>query len=190
MNLVHQWICSSRHWKRKLEADVLPAALNGLDLGDNLVEIGPGFGLTTNWLRRRIKRLTVVEIDSRLAHRLANSLRGTNVRVVQGDGTALPFRDKSFSGAVAFTMFHHVPSHRLQDSLLVEVCRVIQPGAVFAGVDSIGSLGMRLLHIRDILVPVDPDTLPSKLEAAGFGGVSVTVDGQRFRFAARRSETL
>ena len=186
MNVLHRWICSSRHWKRKLEDDVLPVALNGLDLGDNVVEIGPGFGLTTAWLSQRIKRLTVVEIDNRLAQRLANTLRGTNVRVVRGDGTALPFNDKSFSGAVAFTMFHHVPSRRLQDRLFMEVCRVVQYGAIFAGVDSIGSRRMRLLHLRDILVPVDPGTLPCRLEAAGFGGVSVTVAGGRFRFAARR----
>lgn len=46
-----------------------------------------------------------------------------------------PFRDESFSGAVCFTMLHHVPPAELQDRLLREECRVICTGAVFAGVD-------------------------------------------------------
>lgn len=160
--------------------------LDGFDLGDHVIEVGPGFGLTTGWLRRRLQQLTVLEIDGRLAHSLGKSLGGTNVRVVQGDGTALPFKDKSFSGAIALTMLHHVPSARLQDRLLSEVRRVIQPGAVFVGVDSLGGWRMRLLHIGDVLVPVDPATLARRLEGAGFTDVSVTLDGRRFRFAARR----
>ncbi|MGH9405992.1 MAG: class I SAM-dependent methyltransferase [Terriglobia bacterium] len=186
MNRVHGWICSSGYWRRKLENHVLPNALEGLDLGDSVLEVGPGFGPTTDWLRTRLQRLTALEIDGRLAHSLSRRLRGTNVRVVQGDATALPFRDSSFSGAVAFTMLHHVPSVELQDRLFAEVRRVLSPGAVFAGVDNIGSLRMRILHIRDILVPVVPANLPRRLEAAGFGGVSVTVEEGAFRFAARR----
>lgn len=187
MNQVHHWICSSGHWKRKLEGEVLPRALQRLDLGESVIEVGPGFGLTTEWLRRRLKQVTAVEVDRRLAHALGHSLRGTNVLVVQGDGTVLPFKDQSFSGAVAFTMLHHVASAELQDRLLREVCRVLKPGAVFAGVDSLTSLRMRLLHIRDVLVPVDPATLGVRLEAAGFTRISVAVEGRSFRFAARRA---
>jgi len=186
MNQVHRWICSSGYWRKKLENEVLPRAIEGFDLGQNTLEIGPGFGLTTDWLRRRLKQLTVVETDCRLAHSLGRSFYGTNVRVVQGDGTALPFKDTSFSGAVAFTMLHHVRSAELQDRLLREICRVIQPGAVFAGTDSLGSWVMRLLHTCDTLVPVDPETLPARLEAAGFTSISVIIDGRAFRYAARR----
>jgi ubiquinone/menaquinone biosynthesis C-methylase UbiE len=186
MNQVHQWICGSEYWRRKLEDEVLPLALNGLDLGDHVLDVGPGFGPTTDWLRQRFKLLTPLEIDGRLVESLRRRLRGTNVQVIQGDGTAMPFKDKSFSGAVAFTMLHHVPSAELQDRLLMEVCRVISPRAVFAGVDSLGSWRMRLLHIRDVLVPVNPATLGERLKAAGFEDVSVSVDGQAFRFAPRR----
>ena len=186
MNQVHRWICSSRYWKKRLESKVLPWALDGFDLGQNVLEIGPGVGLTTDWLRRRLIQLTVVEIDSRLVHSLGRSIQGTNVRAVQGDGTVLPFRDKSFSGAVAFTMLHHVRSAELQNRLLREICRVIRPGAVFVGVDSLGSWVMRLLHAWDTLVPVEPATLPTRLDAAGFTSISVVIGGRAFRFAARR----
>ncbi|MGH9374694.1 MAG: class I SAM-dependent methyltransferase, partial [Terriglobia bacterium] len=113
-------------------------------------------------------------------------LRGTNVTVVQGDATTLPFRDGSFSGAVSLTMLHHVPSAELQDRLLREVCRVICPGAVFAGVDSLSNWQMRLIHIWDTLVPVDPSTLGARLEAADFTWISIAVDGRTFRFSAKR----
>jgi hypothetical protein len=39
----------------------------------------------------------------------------------------LPFKGDSFSGAVAFTMFHHVLSVELQNKLIREICRVIRP---------------------------------------------------------------
>ncbi|MGH9376989.1 MAG: class I SAM-dependent methyltransferase [Terriglobia bacterium] len=190
MNQFHRWICQSGYWKRKLEQRVLPWVLGDLELGGNLLEVGPGPGLTTDLLRLRVGRLTAVEIDSHLAESLASRLHGTNVEVVRGDATALPFQDGSFSGAVSFTMLHHVPSAELQDRLLREVCRVIYPGAVFAGVDSLSNLRMRLLHIWDTLVPVDPSTLGARLEAAGFTRISIAVDGRTSDLARSGYERL
>ncbi|HET9178299.1 MAG TPA: class I SAM-dependent methyltransferase [Terriglobia bacterium] len=184
MNRIHRWLCRSARWKKVLEATVLPSVVKDADLGDNLLEVGPGPGLTTDWLRRRIGQLTAVEIDRRLARSLAIRMRGANVRVVRADGAALPFRDNSFSGAVAFTMFHHVPSVELQNRLFQEVCRVVRPGGMFAGVDSTDSWMMRLLHISDTLVPVDPLTLPARLQSAGFTKVSINTDQRGFRFSA------
>jgi ubiquinone/menaquinone biosynthesis C-methylase UbiE len=184
MNRVHRWLCRSARWKKLLEETILPSVVKDLDLGDNLLEVGPGPGLTTDWLRRRLDQITAVEIDLQLAHSLAIRMRGANVRVVRGDGAALPFKDNSFSGAVAFTMFHHVPSVELQDKLFAEVCRVIRPGGVFAGVDSTDSWLMRLLHICDTLVPIDPSTLSARLQSAGFTRISINTDGRGFRFSA------
>ncbi|HEX5410535.1 MAG TPA: class I SAM-dependent methyltransferase [Terriglobia bacterium] len=186
MNRVHRWLCRSARWKKALEEAILPAVVNGIDLGDNLLEVGPGPGLTTDWLRVRLPQLTAVEIDGQLARRLANRMRGANVRVIQGDGAALPFKDDSFSGAVAFTMFHHVPSVELQNRLFQEVCRVLRPGGVFAGVDSADGWLMRLLHISDTLVPVDPAALPARLQSAGFTCISINTDKSGFRFSAVR----
>src|SRR6516162_1846494 len=109
MNRFHRWICRSARWQRMLERQVLPWALEGVDLGPNALEVGPGPGLTTNLLRLRVDRLTAVEIDRKLATSLGARLKGTNVSTVQGDATSLPFRASSFSGAASFTMLHHVP---------------------------------------------------------------------------------
>lgn len=186
MNLVHRYLCRSARWAKTLEEVVMPWVLNGAELGQDVLEVGPGPGLTTDILRPRTARLTAIEIDSRLAGALAARLDGSNVTVVRGDATAMPFEDARFSGAVSLTMLHHVPSPALQDNLLREVRRVLKPGGTFAGVDSRQSFRMRLLHLHDTLVPVDPGTFASRLEAAGFVDVIIESNERAFRFQARR----
>ena len=148
--------------------------------------MGPGPGLTTDILRSRVARITALEIDPALASSLAARMSGSNVTVIQGDGGAMPFQDSEFSGAVCLTMLHHVPSPALQDKLLREVFRVLQPGGVLAGVDSRISNYMRLIHIFDTLVPIDPSTFPSRLEAAGFAEILIETNATRIRFRARK----
>ena len=187
MNRIHRWMCRSARWQRMLERQVVPWVLGGVDLGPNALEVGPGPGLTTNLLRTRVDKLTAIEIDQALAESLGARLKGSNVTTVRGDATAMPFPDGSFSGAASFTMLHHIPSPSLQDRLFREVRRVLKPGAIFAGVDSLDSFRMRLFHIRDTLVPVDPTTLRRRLERAGFESVVVETNGRAFRFRARCS---
>jgi SAM-dependent methyltransferase len=83
-------------------------------------------------------------------------------------------------------MLHHVPSPELQDRLLREVWRVLLPGGVFVGSDSLQSLLMRLIHIGDTLVPVDPDTFAARLKATGFEVLKVEKISDAFRFHSRR----
>lgn len=97
----------------------------------------------------------------------------------------MPFPDATFTGAVSFTMLHHVPTPRLQDQLLGEVRRVLRPGAWFAGSDSRTSLVFRLAHLADTMVVVDPDTFATRLRAAGFHEVEVEAGKSAFRFRAR-----
>src|SRR4029453_4426129 len=89
----------SEPWRRAVEGRLLPWVLRDVSLGDDVLEIGPGPGLTTDALRRRGRRLTSVEVDAALAAALEARLRGTNVSVVHGDATKLTFPDASFSGA-------------------------------------------------------------------------------------------
>ena len=46
---------------------LLPDALDGVELGDNVLELGPGPGLTTQALAPMTKHLTAIEIDPELA---------------------------------------------------------------------------------------------------------------------------
>jgi SAM-dependent methyltransferase len=187
MNLIHRWLCSSARWKKVVEAYILPWTLEGLNLGPDVLEIGPGPGVSTDLLRTRVVHLTCVETDRRFADSLRRLL-GQSVRVLCEDGAAMSLPDDSFDGAVCFTMLHHVPSVAQQDRLLREVARILRPGGLFAGTDSLYSRSFRLLHLFDTMVVVDPATFAARLEAAGFGEVHVDVmKPYAFRFRARKS---
>ena len=187
MNRMHRWICRSGFWKKFLQNEMLPWALKDVDMGQSLLEVGPGPGLTTDLLRTRFDHITALEVDPALADLLKRRMSGTNVTVIQGDASAMPFEDATFSGAVAFTMLHHVPSSALQDRLLLEVHRVLRPGGIFAGTDSVWSPVLWLIHIGDTLVPVDPRIFKSRLENAGFASVQIESERRSFRFTARRA---
>ena len=186
MNRLHRWYCRSDRWKRTLENEIFPWALNGLDLGSEILEIGPGPGLTTHWLHHRYPAITCLEVDPTLARSLRERVANANVKVQVGDAAAMPFPQRSFSAVLSFTMLHHVPSSDLQDRLFAEAYRVLKPGGVFVGIDSAWSLRMWAFHFHDTMVTVDPSQLPGRLEAANFNDVVVEARGGRFRFCARR----
>lgn len=184
MNEAHLQICASPEWAAFVETTLLPWAMGQENLGDDVLELGPGPGLTTDVLRRQVPRLTAVEIDSQLADQLAARLAGSNVDVVHGDGTNLPFEAGRFSAATLFTMLHHVPSPALQDRVLSELRRVLRPGGLIVGTDSTETPSRRALHIGDPYVPINPAGLKHRITVAGFVGVVVEADQDRFRFFA------
>ncbi len=186
MNRLHRWYCQSSHWKRRLEDEILPWALRGVNLGDEVLEVGPGPGLTTDWLSPRCGAITCVEMDFTQADSLQRRTAGKNVVVRCGDATAMSFPDQSFSAVVCFTVLHHVPSARLQDKMFAEVCRILRPGGVFAGTDGRKSILIQAFHLGDTLVVVDPMKLPARLESAGFMDIDVELGRDRFRFRAKR----
>ena len=185
MNWLHRRLCRSGYWRRTIEQR-LPWVLGGLDIGCNVLELGPGSGLATDLLQLSVTNLTAIELDPAMAHSLRSRLRGSNVAVVNGDATAMPFADESFSGVASFTMLHHVPSHALQDKLLREVWRVLKPGGVFVGSDSRQGLLMRLIHVGDTLVPIDPDSFGDRLGVTGFEVHEIEKRREAFRFHARK----
>jgi SAM-dependent methyltransferase len=187
MNEVHLQLCSSDEWREVVETQILPWALNDVALGDDVIEVGPGPGITTEVLATKIDRLTAVEIDPDLAAKLAARMDGTNVEVLEADATALPLDDDRFTGAVSFTMLHHVPTADLQDRLFAELARVLAPGGVLVLSDSVASDDLRSFHDGDTYNPVDPETLPARLDRAGFTDVDVQTNFYGFIAHARAS---
>lgn len=173
MNADHLELCASEGWREVLRDLILPYALADARLGDDVLEVGPGPGMTTDLLRVELVKLTAVELDDDLASALAARLAGTNAEVVHADATAMPFDDGRFSGAVSFTMLHHVPTAELQDRLFAEVARVLRPGGVFVASDSVASHELAALHDHDIYNPVDHATVEARLGSAGFETVEV-----------------
>jgi SAM-dependent methyltransferase len=186
MNLAHGYLCRSAFWRRVLQQDIIPWVLEGVSLGENLLEVGPGPGLTTDLLQRRAECLTAVELDFGFASCLRERFKRTGVRVIQGDATELPFAESTFTSAASFAMLHHLPRPALQDRMFREIHRVLRPGGTFAGTDGLNSRAMRLLHLADTLTPIDPVALPARLEEAGFQDIAVDIRHGMFRFRARK----
>jgi SAM-dependent methyltransferase len=190
MNRIHHWYCQSTIWKRRVESELMPWALGGAVPEGPALEIGPGPGVTTNYLRTRVRSLTALENDSALAKKLAARFQNTNVQVIEGDAISMPFEAGAFRTVFCFTMLHHVPSASLQDRVLAETLRVLAPGGTFLGTDSRASLRMKLFHCFDTMVIVDPATLPQRLRRAGFANEQIELSDGAFRFRATRSQRL
>jgi SAM-dependent methyltransferase len=179
-------VCDSPEWREAVRDEIIPWAVRDIDLGDDVLEIGPGYGATTDVFAGLLPKLTSVEIDPVLAGRLQARYAGTAVDVVLGDATDLAFADGRFSGAVCFSMLHHVPSSELQDRLFAEAARVLRRNAPIVAVDGLESDGVRAFHEGDTYQPVDPETLPVRLRAAGFADVEVRVGDHGWTALARR----
>ena len=189
MNRAHNVVCSSRWWSRRAEHELVPFGLRGVELGDDVLEVGPGFGATTRVLAGSVDRLSVLELDPRYCEKLRAELGNGSggVEVVQGDATALPFPDGRFSAVLCFTMLHHIPTAAQQDQAFAEVARVLRSGGTFAGTDSIGTGWLfHAIHVGDTLNLIDPDTLPARLSAAGLAVDEVKRGGRSFRWRATR----
>lgn len=168
MNENHR-VCGSDEWRAYIRQEVLPWALDDRDLGADVLEVGPGYGATTDVLCQRAARLTAVEIDPELVRLLRQRFAGSpGVQIVEGDATGLEFPDGCFTGAASFTMLHHVPTADRQDRLFAEISRVLQPGGVFAVGDVLASPEREAGHAGDTYNPVDPSTVAVRLGQAGF----------------------
>ncbi len=191
MNQDHLDLLASEGWRDLLRDMIVPYAFDQrspADLGDAVLEVGPGPGLTTDLLSPQVAEFTAIELDPELAAHLSERYADReSVTVVEGDATAMPFEDRRFSGAVSFTMLHHVPTTTLQDALLAEVHRVLRPGGLFVASDSVASPELEDLHTDDVYNPVDPASLQSRLERTGFVDIEVDWHDFGWRAHARRA---
>ena len=173
MNQAHLEFCGGPVWQQMVEEMVMPECMAGVDLGDDVVEIGPGPGFTTDVLRTLAARVTAVEIDPELARSLHDRLANTNVEVIEGDATTLELPDDRFSGAASFNMRHHVPTAVGQDRIFSELARVLRADGVLVASDANPRDELDDFHIDDTYNPIDPDALDARLTAAGFTDIQI-----------------
>jgi ubiquinone/menaquinone biosynthesis C-methylase UbiE len=185
MNENHAKLMPSPEWAAHIQDEVLPLATEGVDLGADLLELGPGPGAATDWLRHRVGRLVAVEHEEESVSKLTERFAGTNVEVMPGDAAALGFPDASFDTVATCTMLHHVPTRALQDKVLAEAFRVLRPGGVFLGSDSLPSDGLHQFHEGDTYNPVEPAAFLTRLQSAGFAEITLRV-GYNLVFTARK----
>jgi SAM-dependent methyltransferase len=187
VNRTHLEYLASPAWAERLLADLVPWIDSVAELGDDVLEVGPGPGLTTDILRSRAARVTAIEVDAELAGALAERLEGTNVTVLHADASKADLASGRFSAATCFSVLHHVPSVEAQDELLAEICRVLQPGAALFAVDARDLDFIRDAHEDDTFVPLHEHTLVERLLAAGFEHADVEIGDYELRFIARKS---
>lgn len=185
MNAEHQALCSSPEWAQFLRREILEPLVSKLDLGDELLELGPGPGAATTWLEQRVGRLVALELDQEAADKLAGEHDGGRVEVVVGDCAAIPFPDESFDSVATFTMLHHLPTAAVQYATLGEALRVLRPGGLLVGSDSLASTELHAFHVDDTYNPIDPSRLLVLLQVLGYTEITVSVD-QDVRFTARK----
>lgn len=185
MNENHAELCPSPEWAALIQDEVLPSLTRHADLGEEMLEIGPGPGAATEWLRQKVKRLNAVEVDAAAAGKLADRFAGSNVEVVVGSAAELSYPDESFDSVGCFTMLHHVPTLALQNKILAEAFRVLRPGGVFLGSDSLPSDALHQFHEGDTYNPVEPAAFLTRLQTAGFAAISLHV-AYNLVFTARK----
>jgi ubiquinone/menaquinone biosynthesis C-methylase UbiE len=186
VNENHAKLLGTAEWAAHLHEDILPVVTAGVDLGDDLLEIGPGPGAASEWLRHRVRRLVALELDSSAAAALQDRFSGTNVEAVTGDATALRYPDASFDSVGMFTMLHHVPTRALQDAILAGALRALRPGGTLVGSDSLASDGLHQFHQGDTYNPVEPAALLTRLQTIGFADITITV-GHTLLFRATKA---
>jgi SAM-dependent methyltransferase len=185
MNETHLKFLASPEWAHMVETELLPWIDAAGDLGDEVLEIGPGPGVTTDLLQRRVHHLTAVEMDPSLGAALQERLAGTEVNLIVADATRAGLPASHFSTAACFSVLHHMSSAD-QDQLFTELHRVLRPGGLFVGQDSLDLEPIRLGHADDVFTPVDPEELGVRLAAAGFGQTKTDILGYHFRFVSHK----
>jgi SAM-dependent methyltransferase len=173
MNQAHMEFCTSAAWKQILEEMILPGALRSVELGREIVEIGPGPGFTTEVLLRSGGHVTAVEIDPVLASELRERLAGALVEVLVGDACDTGLECASYSGAASFHMLHHVPTAEAQDRIFAELARIVRPGGTVLLADGFDGEEVRRFHEGDDYNPIDITGLPDRLTRFGLSGVHI-----------------
>lgn len=187
MNAFENWFCASGLWRYVTRRKWLPWLLEGTSLGDHVLEVGAGPGAATAELAWRARRVTSLEYS----HDFCVALRGKSAAagsesIVQGDASTLPFADRTFSGAIAVLVLHHLRSVKVQDRAFAEIHRVLQPGGIFVALEIPDGWLSRVAHIRSTFVPITMRGASERLSAAGFSDVSVESRRGAIRLRATR----
>src|SRR3954451_11904908 len=104
MNEAHER-CGSDEWRTMMRDVILPWAMADVDLGDDVLEVGPGYGATTDVLCRSVARLTAAARAAALAALVTERFAGlVTLQTLHGDASPSDQPDGRFSGTVRLTM--------------------------------------------------------------------------------------
>ncbi len=188
MNTFENIFCSSSLWRYVSRNRILPWLLSNATLGDHVLEVGAGYGAATSDLNRRAARVTSLEYSARSFPALKTKISPTSGAAVQGDASALPFADQTFSAATAILVLHHLLSTSLQDRAFSEIFRVLRPGGVFLVFEINDSWIHHVGHVGSTFTPLIPASAFARLSRTGFSPISVDFRTGAFRIIATRQK--
>jgi SAM-dependent methyltransferase len=122
----------------------------GVSPGMHALEVGPGPGMYTVALARRVAssgedgRVTCLEIQPQMIEMLRERLRAAgvrNVEVIQGDGQRIPFPDSAFDLVFLVDVVGEVPD---KVAFFGECARVLEPGGILAVTEQVSDPDFQL----------------------------------------------
>lgn len=152
---------------------------------ENAVDLGCGGGRNAGELLKMFPKAHVTAVDySELSVKKAAAynrimIEAGRCTAMQGDVSALPFRDGSFDLATAFETVYFWPGPVKSFS---EVCRILKPGGRFLIVnesDGMDKTGKQFETIIDGMHTYTAEELEAALQAAGFAQVKTVHHPQK-----------
>ena len=113
------------------------AVVSGVDEGMTVADVGTGTGFVAAGIAPRVKRVMAVDNSPAMlavAEKNLAELGVTNVELLEGEITSLPFDDGSLDAAFANMVLHHAGD---PTAMLGEMARVVRPGGAVAIVDEV-----------------------------------------------------
>ena len=180
-------VCDSDEWRAAVRDFIIPWAVGEGDLGDEVLEVGPGNGATTDVFREQFP-----------PHRgRARSRTGPPAHPAPGGHK----RDRDRRRRNALARSTPIISAARRASRCCTTCRrtpcrtscsprsrhVVQPGGLFVASDSLPSDDLAAFHEGDTYMPLDPEGLATAWSAPGFVDVDVHVNELRLGHARTRA---
>jgi ubiquinone/menaquinone biosynthesis C-methylase UbiE len=156
-----------------------------------ILDMGCGTGNYANALQGVAK--SVVGIDVSIGMLEQARAKFTDLPLIRGDVTSLPFASGMFDAAFAIQVLHHIKE---KERFLKEAYRVLRKGACLA-IDSCSHQQMRTFWLYhyfpkgldlDLARIPDCDEIASLLERAGFSDVSVEISYTDIAFEHEKPE--
>ncbi|MBI5732330.1 MAG: class I SAM-dependent methyltransferase [Candidatus Magasanikbacteria bacterium] len=104
-------------------------AISGIKKGSKILDIGCGNGVLYDFLSRKSIKYVGLDSSGKLLSIAEKRIKkiGGSYKLVLGNITSLPFKDKKFDWVLALAVLHHIPSSALQKKAVEEMHRVLKP---------------------------------------------------------------